>query len=351
MILAKVSARQVPRWQRELAQAIRDPAELLRELELDLALLPAARAAAARFPLRVPRGFVARMRKGDPDDPLLRQVLPLAAELEPAPGFVADPVGERAAQAAPGVLHKYCGRALLVVTGACAVHCRYCFRREFPYAESQGSANEWRSALDYLARDASIREVILSGGDPWSLSDRRLGALFAELDRIPHLERLRVHSRQPVVLPERVDDGLLYLLARTRLRPVLVIHANHPREIDETVRAALEQLAGIGVTLLNQSVLLRGINDAVATLAELSEVLFAARVLPYYLHSLDRVRGAAHYEVNEIEAWTIMDLLRQRLPGYLVPRLVREQPGQPAKTPVGERRRQHPPRDGGSGHQ
>ena len=335
MITAKTPARQISTWQRELAQAITDPAELLRILKLDPALLPAARAAAARFPLRAPRGFVALMDKGDPGDPLLRQVLPLAEELAPIPGFLADPVGDRAAMAAPGVLHKYHGRALLLVTGACAVHCRYCFRREFPYAESHASADEWRSALAYLTADASLREVILSGGDPLSLSDRRLGALLVALDRIPHLERLRVHSRQPIVLPERVDEGLLELLARTRLRLVVVVHANHPREIDDRVRGALTRLTAAGAILLNQSVLLRGVNDSAATLVQLSEALFAARVMPYYLHLLDRVRGAAHFEVKETEASAIMKMVRQRLPGYLVPRLVREQPGQPAKTPVG----------------
>ena len=335
MIPAKGPSRQVPAWQRELARAITDPAELLRELALNLGLLPAARAAAARFPLRVPRGFVARMRKGDPDDPLLRQVLPLGAELEATPGFVADPVGDQTAQATPGVLHKYHGRALLIVTGACAVHCRYCFRREFPYAEVHAGVDEWRPALAYLANDPSIREVILSGGDPLSLSDRRLGALLAALDQIPHLERLRIHSRQPIVLPERVDDGLLERLAQTRLRPVLVVHANHPRELDETVRAALTQLAVAKVTLLNQAVLLRGVNDSAAVLAELSEALFAARVLPYYLHLLDPVRGAAHFDVNETEASAIIKTLRRRLPGYLTPRLAREQPGQLAKTLVG----------------
>ncbi len=335
MITAKTPSRQVPAWQRELARAITDPAELLRELKLDPALLPTARVAAARFPLRVPRGFVARMARGDPNDPLLRQVLPMGAELEATPGFVADPVGDRAAQAAPGVLHKYHGRALLIATGACAVHCRYCFRREFPYAEAPAGAEEWRPALSYLAGDSSIREVILSGGDPLSLSNRRLGVLLTALGRIPHLERLRIHSRQPIMLPERVDEGLLELLAQTRLRPVLVAHANHPREINAAVRAALARLAATGVTLLNQSVLLRGVNDSAAVLAELSETLFAARVLPYYLHLLDPVRGAAHFDVNEIEASAIMKTLRQRLPGYLVPRLVREQPGQPAKIPVG----------------
>lgn len=335
MITVKTPSRQVPAWQRELARAISDPAELLRELKLDPVLLPAARAAAVRFPLRVPRGFVARMARGDPNDPLLRQVLPLGAELEATPGFVTDPVGDRAAQAAPGVLHKYHGRALLIVTGACAAHCRYCFRREYPYAEAHAGVNEWRPALAYLAGDSSIREVILSGGDPLSLSDRRLGALLATLDQIPHLERLRIHSRQPIMLPERVDDGLLALLDQTRLRPVLVIHANHPREIDAAVRAALARLAAAGVTLLNQAVLLRGVNDSAAVLAELSETLFAVRVLPYYLHLLDPVRGVAHFDVNETEASAIMKTLRQRLPGYLAPRLMREQPGQPAKTLVG----------------
>ncbi len=335
MITAKAISRQVPDWQRELARAITDPAALLRELELDLAQLPAVRVAAARFPMRVPRGFAARMVKGDPNDPLLRQVLPLAVEMEPTPGFVVDPVGDRAARAAPGVLHKYHGRALLIATGACAVHCRYCFRREFPYAECLAGADEWRPALAYLAADPSLCEVILSGGDPLSLSDRRLGALLAELDRIPHLARLRIHSRQPIVLPERVDDGLLDVLAQTRLRLVLVVHANHPREIDDTVRVALTRLSAAGVTLLNQSVLLRGVNDSAAVLAELSETLFAARVMPYYLHLLDPVRGAAHFDVKKTEASAIMKTLRQRLPGYLTPRLVREQPGQPAKTPVG----------------
>lgn len=334
MIPGKFDSRQTPCWQRELTRAISDPAELLQELDLDPALLPAAQAAAVRFSLRVPRGFVARMGKGDPNDPLLRQILPLHAELEEVPGFDADPVGDWAARAAPGVLHKYHGRALLLVTGACAVHCRYCFRREFPYAEARASTDPWQSALAYLRNDSSLREVILSGGDPLSLSDRRLDALLVELDRIPHLQRLRIHSRQPIVLPERVDDGLLAVLARTRLQRVLVVHANHPQEIDQAVCVALRRLAEAGVTLLNQAVLLRGVNDSASVLASLSEALFTAGVLPYYLHLLDRVRGAAHFEVKESEASAIMKALRQCLPGYLVPRLVRELPGHLAKTPV-----------------
>ena len=334
MIPGKSGLRQTPCWQRELARAISDPAELLRELDLDPALLPAAQTAAVRFSLRVPRGFVARMHKGDPNDPLLRQILPLHAELEEVSGFDADPVGDWVAHAAPGVLHKYHGRALLLVTGACAVHCRYCFRREFPYAEARASANPWQPTLAYLRNDSSLREVILSGGDPLSLSDQRLNALLVELDRIPHLQRLRIHSRQPIVLPERVDDGLLAVLARTRLQRVLVVHVNHPQEIDQNVCMALRQLTETKVTLLNQTVLLRGVNDSASLLASLSETLFSAGVLPYYLHLLDRVRGAAHFEVKESEASAIMETLRQRLPGYLVPQLVRELPGHLAKTPV-----------------
>ena len=326
--------RQTPDWQTALAQAITDPAELLALLQLDPELLPAARRAARDFALRVPRGFVARMRKGDAQDPLLCQVLPLGAECVETPGFGADPVGDRAAMTVPGVLHKYAGRALLTATGACAIHCRYCFRRHFPYAEANPAAAQWRQALDYLRADESIHEAILSGGDPLTLSDRRLREFVAPLAGIAHIERLRIHTRLPIVLPERVTTELLDWLTGTRLKPVMVVHANHAREIDGTVRAALTRLRDSGVTLLNQSVLLRGVNDSAETLAELSLALFDAGVLPYYLHALDRVRGAAHFEVDEVEARAIMTELNARLPGYLVPRLVRELAGAAGKTPL-----------------
>lgn len=330
MIPGTVALRQTPAWQTALANAISDPAELLHILELDPALLPAARAAAALFPLRVPRGFVARMRKGDPDDPLLRQILPLGAETESVPGFVMDPVGDRAVLKVPGVLHKYPGRVLLITTGACGVHCRYCFRREFPYAEA--GAGDWRPALDYLARDSSLSEVILSGGDPLVLSNRRLAALLTALAAIPHLQRLRIHSRQPVVLPERVDTGLLQLLSGSPFQVVMVLHANHPQEIDPAVATSLQRLTAAGMTLLNQTVLLKGINDSVAALATLNERMFRAGVMPYYLHLLDPVRGAAHFQVEEQQAVAIVEELRNCLPGYLVPRLVREEAGKSAKT-------------------
>lgn len=323
-----------PRWQQLLADAISDPLELCAILELDPALVLPALAAAKDFPLRVPRSYVARMRRGDPNDPLLLQVLPLAAELDLATGYAADPVGDLEKRAAPGLLHKYHGRALLVATGACAIHCRYCFRRHFPYGEESALQQGWRPALARLRADTSISEVILSGGDPWSLSDRRLQQLSEELQAIPHIRRLRVHTRYPIVLPERIDCGLLDWLSGVRLQKVVVMHANHAREIDDSVRHACRQLTAAGVTLLNQSVLLKGVNDSVEALAQLSEALFETQVLPYYLHVLDKVQGAAHFDLTEARALRLHQELAARLPGYLVPRLVREIAGAPAKTAV-----------------
>ena len=322
-------------WRQALADAITDPAELCSVLGLDPALAGPAHAAARDFPLRVPRGYVARMRHGDPRDPLLLQVLPGAAELLETADYAIDPVGDLDSTAAPGLLHKYRGRALLVATGACAVHCRYCFRRHFPYAEQSALRHGWQPVLAKLRADPQIQEVILSGGDPWSLSDRRLAQLTDALQAVPHVRRLRVHTRYPVVLPERVDTGLLAWLARIPLQKVVVIHANHANEIDAQVRRACADLAAAGATVLNQSVLLAGVNDSVAALADLSESLFAARVLPYYLHLLDKVQGAAHFDVATSRALTLHRELAARLPGYLVPRLVREVAGAPAKTAVG----------------
>jgi EF-P beta-lysylation protein EpmB len=332
MIPAITPLRQPPAWQRALQEAITEPADLLAAVGLGPEWLAPAVRAAARFRLQVPRGFVARMRRGDPADPLLRQVLPLGRELDPTPGYVADPVGDLAAVAGPGLLHKYEGRALLVTTGACAVNCRYCFRRHFPYAEESALRGAFAPALAALRADPSIRELILSGGDPLTLSDRRLESLALELQAIPHVKRLRVHTRLPIVLPERIDPSFLAWWSRVRLERVVVVHANHANEIDSSVRGALARLAAAGTTLLNQSVLLRGINDRCETLVELSEALFAAGILPYYLHMLDPVAGAAHFDVPEHEARALAADVAARLPGYLVPRLVREVPGAPAKT-------------------
>jgi L-lysine 2,3-aminomutase len=317
---------------REWREAVTDPAELLRLLEIDPATAPLR--AAGAFPLRVPRAYVARMRKGDLHDPLLRQVLPLADEDLFVPGFGSDAVGDLDALAGGGVLHKYEGRALLVATGSCAVHCRYCFRRHFPYDEETAARKQWRGAIDYLRERPDVSELILSGGDPWSLATHKLAELTDALREIPHVRRLRVHTRLPVVLPSRVDDELLAWVRALPVPLVVVIHANHAAELDDAVAAALARLRDAGATLLNQSVLLRGVNDDAHALAQLSESLMACGVLPYYLHLLDRVAGTAHFEVDEARAAALMQDLREKLPGYLVPRLVRELAGAPSKVPA-----------------
>lgn len=322
------------RWQEAWRDAVRDPHELLAMLGLEGLAGRLSEGAAAQFPLRVPRGFVARMVPGDANDPLLRQVLPLDEEMRPVPGFGLDAVGDAAARTATGVLQKYRGRALLVATGSCAVHCRYCFRRHFPYAEETAARDGWREAVDAIRADEGIEEVLLSGGDPLSLATPKLVELTDALAGIPHLRRLRIHSRLPVVLPERVDDGLVRWLAGLPWPVAFVIHANHANEFDAGVDAALGRLHGAGAQLLNQAVLLRGVNDSVDALAALGERSFAAGVLPYYLHQLDRVAGVAHFEVPDEQALALHAGLRARLSGYLVPRLVREIPGDTGKRPL-----------------
>ena len=333
MITRSLQLQQPPRWQFLLGQAITDPQELLRELGLPPSLLPDAVRASSSFKMRVPRGFLARMRRGDPRDPLLLQVLPLADELRPVAGYSTDPLAEHNNMPAAGVLHKYEGRVLLTLTGACAVHCRYCFRRHYPYHEAN-PVREYDKTLEYLRRQTDISEVILSGGDPLAWSDTRLADLVASIESIARVKRLRIHSRLPIVLPERIDASLLEWMSTTSLQIVLVIHSNHANELDGPVDRALNRLRQAGVTLLNQSVLLHGVNDQAGALVDLSERLFAAQVLPYYLHQLDPVQGAAHFAVSDQHARRLVEDLRRRLPGYLVPRLVREHPGQPSKSPL-----------------
>lgn len=327
-------ARPAARWQALWREAVRDPRELLALLGLNADSVGLDAGAAAQFPLRVPRGFVARMRPGDPADPLLRQVLPIQDEMRVVPGFGLDAVGDAAARTANGVIQKYRGRALLIATGSCAVHCRYCFRRHFPYAEETAAREGWREAVAAIAADASIEEVLLSGGDPLSLATPKLAELTDALAAIPHLKRLRIHSRLPVVLPERVDAELTAWLAALPWPVAFVIHANHANEFDADVDAAMARLRAAGAQLLNQAVLLRGVNDDAGTLAALSERSFAAGVLPYYLHQLDRVAGVAHYEVDDARAKALHAELAARLSGYLVPRLVREIPGDTGKRPL-----------------
>jgi len=330
----------IPDWQRELAEAVRDPLELLSLLDLVPEQLgrgvtaATLAAAAADFPLRVPRSFIARMRRGDAADPLLLQVLASPRELEPVAGYVTDPLQETDARRGNGLLRKYAGRALLIATGACAVHCRYCFRRHYDYAADQRDGPRWDQAFKTIAADTNLDEVILSGGDPFSLGNARLAQLLGQLADLPHISRIRIHTRTPVVLPARVDAGLLDLLKPLRDRIVIVVHANHPAELDTATSSALRQLGDACRALLNQSVLLAGVNADAATLAELSRRLFAAGILPYYLHQLDPVAGAAHFAIDDATALGLHRDLNAALPGYLVPRLVREVPGAASKVPL-----------------
>lgn len=318
-------------WQILLKEVISDPAELLERLALSANLLPAAQRAAQSFPLRVPAGFVARMQKSNPRDPLLRQVLPLAEEEVAVSGFSHDPLKEQFAKPFPGLLHKYAGRVLLTLSGACAVNCRYCFRRHFPYPKNIPAGEVWQSVLAYIAADSSLVEVILSGGDPLLANDDYLKKCIEDLAAIPHLKILRIHSRLPIVLPERITTDFLDILSATRLQAVMVTHSNHANELDDSVRRAMDRLRERNITLLNQAVLLKGVNDTVEALSHLSYRLFELGILPYYLHLLDKVQGAAHFAVDEAQAKQLGIALREMLPGYLVPRLVYEQGGAKSK--------------------
>lgn len=309
-----------------------DADKLLSQLGLANELVAIDQDKIRQFPLRVPQSYVNKMRYGDRADPLLRQVFPMIDESYQADGFSTDPVGDQLAVTAPGILQKYQGRALLVTTGACAIHCRYCFRRHFPYADSNPLASHWQQTLEQLRADKTVTEVILSGGDPLSLNDDKLAKLVSDLETLPHLKRLRIHTRLPVVLPERIDAHLIRWLSHCKLKVVMVIHANHANEIDDTAAQALSQLQQAGCQLLNQTVLLKGINDSVASLVALSERLSEANIMPYYLHLLDKVAGAQHFDVAEARALELMDEIRKILPGYLVPRLVREIQGETSKT-------------------
>ncbi len=322
-----------PAWQQELAKAIRDPSLLGQQLGLAPDWVKANGRARELFPLMVTRHFVGLMEYGNADDPLLRQVMPAEEEYLEQEGFVQDPLAEQD-NTTPGILHKYQSRVLVILRGGCAINCRYCFRRHFPYTDHHFGRQQRQNLLDYLQADPDINEVILSGGDPLLATDAQLIQLLEELEGLPQLKRIRIHSRLPVVLPERLTQTLGERLSESRLQAILVLHANHPREIAPQLKRALAGWASAGVTLLNQSVLLRQVNDNAATLAALSEALFDAKVMPYYLHQLDKVKGASHFAVTDAEALALAAQLRAMLPGFLVPRLVREIAGEPSKTPL-----------------
>jgi len=325
------SGRPATTWRDELRNAVREAAQLIAALELPADLIKPAVHASRGFPLFAPWPYIGRMRKGDPADPLLRQVLPIESELLSHQGFTTDPVGDDSATLNPGLIQKYSSRALLVTTGACAVHCRYCFRRHFPYSQSPRSPDDWQPAIDRIAADPTIDEVLLSGGDPLTLVDEHLAELARRLADVPHLRRLRVHTRLPIMIPQRVTDQLLGWLTGTRLAPIMVVHANHANEIDEPTAVALAKLVNAGIPVLNQSVLLAGVNDTGNALIDLSRRLIDLRVMPYYLHQLDRVQGAAHFEVPEGRGLELIDQMRRALPGYAVPRYVQEVAGESHK--------------------
>ncbi|WP_251359227.1 EF-P beta-lysylation protein EpmB [Kangiella sp. TOML190] len=318
-------------WKKLLSNAIESPVELLKLLDLAPQQLPNAIDIQQKFPQKVPLPFIARMEKANPKDPLLRQVLPLAQENQATEGFSANPLEEKP-QSIPGLLHKYQSRVLFMLATHCAINCRYCFRREFPYAENRASREDWRRLKDYIATDPKINEVIISGGDPLAVSDKYLFDFISFIESIPQIKRLRIHTRLPVVIPQRITQSLVSRFEQSPLQLVMVVHINHANEIDDNVKNAMTTLKKAGVHLLNQSVLLRGVNDSAKTLTELSERLFDAQIQPYYLHLLDKVSGSSHFDVSQSEALQLLAQLQKQVAGFLVPKLVREEAGKPNKT-------------------
>lgn len=320
-------------WQQQLADISISAKALLLQLELPTSLLSAGEKGAQDFPIRVPLAFLNRIKKGDINDPLLRQIWPLLEETQTPPtGFVLDPLGEASSNTTPGIVHKYKNRVLLVVNGSCAIHCRYCFRRHFPYDENRLSRQQWLDTLEYIQQRPEINEVIFSGGDPLSSSDKRLFDLLEAIEAIPHVKRLRIHSRLPIVIPDRITPELIQRLTSSRLKIIMVVHANHANEIDNDVGNTLQTMKRAGIHVLNQSVLLKGVNDNAQSLIDLSERLFECDTLPYYLHLLDPVVGAHHFDVSESVATQLLLDIQKTLPGFLVPKLVREVDGRPSKT-------------------
>ncbi len=321
-------------WQDELSNAICDKKQLLKFLELNESQLNLSTNAALKFPLRVPKSYLNKMQKGNPLDPLLLQIAPLVNELVNTPNFTEDPLLETERNPVPGIIHKYHGRVLLITSGACAINCRYCFRRHFPYEDNNPSLRDWQASLQYVQQRPDIDEIILSGGDPLAANDKYLRRLIEQIAEISHVKRLRIHSRLPLVIPQRVNDDLLSWMDTDRFDISMVIHANHPNELDTLTAQGFKSLRQHGVTLLNQSVLLSGINDTAEILIELSKKLFSQGVLPYYVHALDKVAGASHFDVSADRGRALQQQLLDNLPGYLVPKFVYTEPGSTSKKPL-----------------
>ncbi len=326
-------AQQASSWQQQLAQAQTSPQALLASLDLKEQDFADPISAKRLFAMRVPQPFIAKMQKGDPNDPLLKQVLPDNAEFDELPGYSADPLAEQQSKL-PGLLHKYKSRVLVIFRGGCAINCRYCFRRHFPYQQNNINKAKLLDIVNYLKSQPQINEVILSGGDPLMANDDHIQWFIEQLEPITHLKRLRIHTRLPVVIPDRLTLKLQQTLSHSRLKAIMVLHINHGNEIDDTLKHKLTPYAKAGITLLNQAVLLKGINDNIAALADLSEKLFEAGILPYYLHLLDKVQGAAHFDIVEAQATSLYQQMLSELPGFLVPKLVREIADEPSKTPI-----------------
>ncbi|MEZ8030516.1 EF-P beta-lysylation protein EpmB [Enterovibrio norvegicus] len=320
-------------WIKEIANAVSNPQILLQQLDIEPTPWMSGFSARALFSQRVPQSFIARMEKGNPNDPLLRQVLPVVEEFDEAEGFTTDPLEEQDNDV-PGLLHKYKNRVLMIVKGGCAINCRYCFRRHFPYQDNKGSKDTWRETIAYLRDHPEVDEVILSGGDPLMAKDHELKWLVEAIEAVPHIRKLRIHTRLPVVIPSRITPALAQLLKETRLKVILVTHINHANEINDELRHSMAILRQANVTLLNQGVLLKGVNDSVDSLKNLSNTLFDSGILPYYLHVLDKVKGAAHFLVSDDEARSLMTGLIKEVSGYLVPKLTREVGGKASKTPL-----------------
>ncbi|MFK7864684.1 MAG: EF-P beta-lysylation protein EpmB [Pseudohongiellaceae bacterium] len=333
-MLKIISTQQSKSWQEILSELVTDPSELVSLLELDVSLKPLSLLANDQFPLKVPMPFVQKIAKGDWNDPLLRQIWPSRDEEEVDLTYVSDPLAEAKSNPVSGLLHKYHGRVLLTAAPHCAIHCRYCFRRHFDYEDNAPSRKAWQDCFDYITSDASIEEVILSGGDPLALADKQFGWLLEQIELIPHVNTVRIHSRLPLVIPQRITTELLQLLSNRRVNLVLVIHCNHAAELCRDSMEGLRTLAANGVTMLNQSVVLADVNDNVQDLSKLSRKLFSAGVLPYYLHLPDEVAGTKHFDVKTAKAKELIRAMQTRLPGYLVPKLVKEEAGKPAKTRI-----------------
>ncbi|MAH73242.1 MAG: EF-P beta-lysylation protein EpmB [Cellvibrionales bacterium TMED49] len=322
------------RWQTELIESVTSVEELVTRLNLSPKLLSKGQKAALKFQVRVPLSFIKRIRLGDPKDPLLLQILPVKEELKKYEDYSQDPLNELNHNPKSCVIHKYRNRVLLVVSSFCAINCRYCFRRHFPYNQQHQDRRKWFSALEYVSKRPEINEVIFSGGDPLAAKDSLLSWLSKRIAKIPHVKRLRIHTRLPVVIPSRIDDELLLWMQSTRLKPIIVLHINHPNEIDSALEESLRRLRNIGIRLLNQSVLLKNVNDCSDVLIALSEHLYSCEVTPYYLHLLDPVEGAAHFHVDKARIKAVYSEMQRVLPGFLLPRLVKETPGEPSKTIV-----------------